>query len=137
MSLEIATKLLKGKRKSGGEGGIRTPGTLIRSTHDFQSCTFNRSVTSPLCNFKHLPCPIRSLIGQCVQKVSMRTSSGCFNETYHAQRQIAKMKTSREMRVLVALVTRSRVLHRKKSFSLWRSHGDKSPRCLQRGNVLP
>ena len=31
----------------GGEGGIRTPGTLIRGTHDFQSCTFNRSVTSP------------------------------------------------------------------------------------------
>ena len=32
---------------NGGEGGIRTPGTLIRGTHDFQSCTFNRSVTSP------------------------------------------------------------------------------------------
>jgi hypothetical protein len=32
----------------GGEGGIRTPGTLIRGTHDFQSCTFNRSVTSPV-----------------------------------------------------------------------------------------
>ncbi len=38
---------LKAKRKDGGEGGIRTPGTLIRGTHDFQSCTFNRSVTSP------------------------------------------------------------------------------------------
>ena len=35
------------KRLVGGEGGIRTPGTLIRGTHDFQSCTFNRSVTSP------------------------------------------------------------------------------------------
>jgi hypothetical protein len=33
--------------ENGGEGGIRTPGTLIRGTHDFQSCTFNRSVTSP------------------------------------------------------------------------------------------
>jgi hypothetical protein len=32
---------------TGGEGGIRTLGTLIRGTHDFQSCTFNRSVTSP------------------------------------------------------------------------------------------
>jgi hypothetical protein len=38
----------------GGEGGIRTPGTLIRGTHDFQSCTFNRSVTSPSWDFKHL-----------------------------------------------------------------------------------
>jgi hypothetical protein len=36
--------------RNGGEGGIRTPGTLIRGTHDFQSCTFNRSVTSPVCN---------------------------------------------------------------------------------------
>jgi hypothetical protein len=36
------------RRNDGGEGGIRTPGTLIRGTHDFQSCTFNRSVTSPL-----------------------------------------------------------------------------------------
>ena len=32
----------------GGEGGIRTPGTRIRGTHDFQSCTFNHSVTSPI-----------------------------------------------------------------------------------------
>ena len=39
---------------NGGEGGIRTPGTLIRGTHDFQSCTFNRSVTSPERDFKHL-----------------------------------------------------------------------------------
>ena|GEM_PF-5261058 len=29
-----------------GEGGIRTPGTVAR-THDFQSCTFGHSVTSP------------------------------------------------------------------------------------------
>ena len=31
---------------SGGEGGIRTPGTLTR-TPDFESGTFNRSATSP------------------------------------------------------------------------------------------
>src|SRR5208283_2589510 len=30
----------------GGEGGIRTLGTLS-STHDFQSCTFDHSVTPP------------------------------------------------------------------------------------------
>jgi hypothetical protein len=41
---------------AGGEGGIRTLGTLIRGTHDFQSCTFNRSVTSPVCHFKNLRC---------------------------------------------------------------------------------
>src|SRR5215470_17238577 len=29
-----------------GEGGIRTRGTLA-GTHDFQSCTFGHSVTSP------------------------------------------------------------------------------------------
>src|SRR5690349_15752651 len=29
-----------------GEGGIRTLGTVAR-THDFQSCTFDHSVTSP------------------------------------------------------------------------------------------
>jgi hypothetical protein len=34
------------KTKAGGEGGIRTRGTLA-GTHDFQSCTFGHSVTSP------------------------------------------------------------------------------------------
>jgi hypothetical protein len=36
-----------GCRATGGEGGIRTLGTLA-DTHDFQSCTFGHSVTSPL-----------------------------------------------------------------------------------------
>jgi hypothetical protein len=34
------------RRLVGGEGGIRTLGTLA-DTHDFQSCTFGHSVTSP------------------------------------------------------------------------------------------
>jgi hypothetical protein len=34
------------KKKTGGEGGIRTPGTLA-STQHFQCCTFGHSVTSP------------------------------------------------------------------------------------------
>src|SRR5215831_18875100 len=42
----------------------------INRTHDFQSCTFNRSVTSPLRNFKDLAPSPYSLIGQCVQNVS-------------------------------------------------------------------
>ncbi len=33
-------------RPGGGEGGIRTHGTLAR-THDFQSCPFGHSGTSP------------------------------------------------------------------------------------------
>lgn len=33
-----------------GEEGIRTPGTVPHSTHAFQACTFDHSVTSP---FEH------------------------------------------------------------------------------------
>src|SRR5216683_3683693 len=33
-------------KNTSGEGGIRTRGTLA-GTHDFQSCTFGHSVTSP------------------------------------------------------------------------------------------
>ena len=35
-----------GSAEAGGEGGIRTLGSLS-TTHDFQSCTFDHSVTSP------------------------------------------------------------------------------------------
>jgi hypothetical protein len=41
-----ASTLLRAKRDISGEGGIRTLGTLA-GTHDFQSCTFGHSVTSP------------------------------------------------------------------------------------------
>src|SRR5437773_9682217 len=71
-------RCLNEKRNAGGEGGIRTLGTLIRGTHDFQSCTFNRSVTSPLRNFKHLPRPSCSSIGRCLQNVSMGAFDGVF-----------------------------------------------------------
>jgi hypothetical protein len=53
----------------GGEGGIRTLGTLIRGTHDFQSCTFNRSVTSPVCNFRNLRALPCSTDRQCLHRV--------------------------------------------------------------------
>ncbi len=36
---------------SGGEGGIRTLGRAFGPSHDFQSCTFDHSVTSPLTYF--------------------------------------------------------------------------------------
>ena len=70
---------------SGGEGGIRTPGTLIRGTHDFQSCTFNRSVTSPTWKIKYLvslPC---STNRQCVQNVSL-TVSRTYHRNFYCQR---------------------------------------------------
>lgn len=44
----------------------------------FQSCTFNRSVTSPLRSFKHLKRLSRRSIGQCLQNVSIETFSGGF-----------------------------------------------------------
>jgi hypothetical protein len=42
----VVSPIFAGPAKIGGEGGIRTLGTLA-STHDFQSCTFDHSVTSP------------------------------------------------------------------------------------------
>ncbi len=36
------------QRIHGGEGGIRTLGKALDPPHDFQSCTFDRSVTSPI-----------------------------------------------------------------------------------------
>lgn len=56
---------------TGGEGGIRTPGTRIRGTHDFQSCTFNRSVTSPARKFTGLrSCTALSTVD--ISKISPR-----------------------------------------------------------------
>src|SRR5262249_42070004 len=48
----------------------------VNRTHDFQSCTFNRSVTSPLCNFNSLPRPPCSSIGGCLQNVSIGATVG-------------------------------------------------------------
>jgi hypothetical protein len=84
---------------NGGEGGIRTPGTLIRGTHDFQSCTFNRSVTSPGRNFNYLcalPC---SLNRQCLQNVSIGRVKAFFERTTTnvlGQKRTAKMECSPE-----------------------------------------
>ena len=55
-----------------GEGGIRTLGTVTR-THDFQSCTFGLSVTSPalvLCvasPHEGLPPPVRPRWSRCAR----------------------------------------------------------------------
>jgi hypothetical protein len=52
-------------------GGFEPP-VLFWSTHDFQSCTFNRSVTSP---FGILNLGRRALVffkAQCLQNVSTR-----------------------------------------------------------------
>ncbi len=42
----------RGKEKTGGEGGIRTRGTVAR-THAFQACSFSHSDTSPHVAFNH------------------------------------------------------------------------------------
>src|ERR1019366_3823108 len=42
----LASGFCSSEEKNGGEGGIRTLGSLA-TTHDFQSCTFDHSVTSP------------------------------------------------------------------------------------------
>jgi hypothetical protein len=70
-------KQLKPLSKLGGEGGIRTLGTLIRGTHDFQSCTFNRSVTSPVSNLKHLLDVACSAMRRCLQNVSIAPWRHC------------------------------------------------------------
>src|SRR5438067_6908404 len=45
--------------KDGGEGGIRTHGTVPRSQH-FQCCQFNHSCTSPREEFRISDCGLRS-----------------------------------------------------------------------------
>ena len=85
---------------NGGEGGIRTPGTLIRGTHDFQSCTFNHSVTSPCWNFKHLralPCFSNR---QCLQNFSIGRVEAFLERTTRTnlgQRRIAEREMSWEV----------------------------------------
>ena len=46
-SSKVSTSESKSAERFSGEGGIRTRGTLA-GTHDFQSCTFGHSVTSPI-----------------------------------------------------------------------------------------
>jgi hypothetical protein len=86
-------------------GGFEPP-VLFWSTHDFQSCTFNRSVTSPGCNFKNwraLPC---STERQCLQTVS----TGCFCDvlrglslTYHTE--LARAKSNCQVTVSYTIET--------------------------------
>ena len=45
-----------------GEGGIRTRGT-VSGTHDFQSCTFNHSVTPPAARFTRADPRLTSSLG--------------------------------------------------------------------------
>jgi hypothetical protein len=52
----------------GGEGGIRTHGTVSRSQH-FQCCQFNHSCTSPIianCRF-----PIANLVDSVITKLAI------------------------------------------------------------------
>src|SRR5262245_44278901 len=112
--------------KSGGEGGIRTPGTLIRGTHDFQSCTFNRSVTSPYLNFKYL-CALPCFSNRrCLQNVSIG-SVEVFSEPTIG-------KDSGQRRIVDAGSFTSRYTIEtpvvKKTLALWPTCGSMSPQCL-------
>jgi hypothetical protein len=111
---------------NGGEGGIRTPGTRIRGTHDFQSCTFNRSVTSPDWNFKHLRALPHFPNGQCLQNVSMGLFELVSERTTmknRGQRRIARGKKS-----AARYTIGGRAL--KKYFRFLTSLWSMSPRCL-------
>src|SRR5947199_465447 len=63
--MTAATKKPIGNRQfkignvSGGEGGIRTHGTVPRSQH-FQCCQFNHSCTSPREEFRIADCGLRN-----------------------------------------------------------------------------
>src|SRR5262249_36192042 len=80
---------------NGGEGGIRTPRTLIRGTHDFQSCTFNPSGTSPAKEINYLvslPCSANT---NSVQNVSTELFWVAFLSVllnYHSKMSVAKSK---------------------------------------------
>ena len=58
-----------GLAEAGGEGGIRTPGTLA-GTRDFQSRTFDHSVTSPGARSEVFQ---RPAVGEGVKKVAAAT----------------------------------------------------------------
>jgi hypothetical protein len=65
-----ALPLPKQRQRLGGERGIRTLGTRER-THEFQSCTFNHSVTSPhICTGGTLigPRPVETGRGQMAER---------------------------------------------------------------------
>ena len=86
---------------AGGEGGIRTLGTLIRGTHDFQSCTFNRSVTSPASKSKYLA-PLPFSPRRDLSKMSIEYFETGFLVVllnYHSKISVAKCKAGfRKMR---------------------------------------
>jgi hypothetical protein len=76
---------------TGGEGGIRTLGTLIRSTHDFQSCTFNRSVTSPARKIDYLA--LSPSVSHWLNSPNVAMTSGLFRDldlSYHTDLRRAK-----------------------------------------------
>ena len=109
--------------RTGGEGGIRTPGTLIRGTHDFQSCTFNRSVTSPERNFKHL----RALPRFLSVPMSPKCLHGACRSNFERSTIIIRGKDELSNQENKGCVTRLRLVYSAKSFTLWRTCAGMSP----------
>ena len=86
-------------------GGFEPP-VLFWSTHDFQSCTFNRSVTSPCCNFRNLRALPCSTERQCLPNVS--TGYFCdvsrgLSTTYHTE--LARAKSNCQVAVSYTIKT--------------------------------
>src|ERR1041384_2081658 len=68
----------------------------VNRTHDFQSCTFNRSVTSPLREIGHLaslPCSINGQTAQSVSSEHFLTNCPTDSPTYHSKISVAKSKS--------------------------------------------
>ena len=68
----VGSKLLKINRLSGGEGGIRTPGTLS-GTAVFKTACFNRSHTSPRECCQQFTSSRESSLGEVIRFVHLRS----------------------------------------------------------------
>ena len=64
---------------TGGQGGIRTPGTVTRTPH-FECGAFNRSATCPFVNFTYLRALALSTTKTCARfdANALNDSDGCF-----------------------------------------------------------
>jgi hypothetical protein len=87
--------------------------------HFFQSCTFNRSVTSPARQIKHLPLPPYSTSSQCHQNVTTGVQrecfASCFGKLSH-QKQTGKVESETFHNALSGVVHGVRSAQNRKSF---------------------
>ena len=102
---------LKENGKSWRRGRDSNPRYGVNRTHDFQSCTFNRSVTSPLREIRHLASLPCSINGQTVQSVSSEhflTDCPTDSPTYHSKISVAKSKSEFQKNTFGSVSTKTR-----------------------------